>query len=70
MFRAGTNPNPTKLFYNLALIHSLPVIIQHFGVERLMQTRLRVLEPYLYGAMAALAYLEAGPETAFIYFQF
>ena len=70
MFRAGTNPNPTKLFYNLALIYSLPVIIQHFGVERLMQTRLRVLEPYLYGAMAALAYLEAGPETAFIYFQF
>jgi alginate O-acetyltransferase complex protein AlgI len=70
MFRAGTNPNPTKLFYNLALIYSLPVIIQHLGVQRLLETRLRVVEPYLYGAMAALAYLEAGPETAFIYFQF
>jgi alginate O-acetyltransferase complex protein AlgI len=70
MFRAGTNPNPTKLFYNLALIYSLPVILQHLGVPRLLQTRLRVVEPYLYGAMAALAYLEAGPETAFIYFQF
>jgi alginate O-acetyltransferase complex protein AlgI len=70
MFRAGTNPNPTKLFYNLALIYSLPVIVQHLGMHKLLQTRLRVVEPYLYGAMAALAYLEAGPETAFIYFQF
>ena len=26
--------------------------------------------PYLYGAMAALMVLEAGPETSFIYFQF
>jgi alginate O-acetyltransferase complex protein AlgI len=29
-----------------------------------------MIEPYLYGAMAALMYLEAGPDTAFIYFQF
>ena len=70
MFRPGTNPNPTKLFYNLALIYSLPVIVQHLGFHKLFQTRLRAVEPYLYGAMAALAYLEAGPETAFIYFQF
>ena len=29
MFTPGTNPNPPKLFYNLALLYSLPVIIQH-----------------------------------------
>jgi alginate O-acetyltransferase complex protein AlgI len=27
-------------------------------------------EPLLFGLMAALSYLEAGPDTAFIYFQF
>jgi alginate O-acetyltransferase complex protein AlgI len=31
---------------------------------------MRGAEPYLYGLMAALMYLEAGPETSFIYFQF
>jgi alginate O-acetyltransferase complex protein AlgI len=70
MFVPGTNPNPTKLFYNLAVIYSLPVIIQHLGFRRLVAPKLRFVEPYLYGLMAALAYLEAGPETAFIYFQF
>jgi alginate O-acetyltransferase complex protein AlgI len=70
MFRPGTNPNPTKLFYDLAIIYSLPVIVQHLGYHKLLEPRLRVVEPYLYGAMAALAYLEAGPESAFIYFQF
>ena len=70
MFHPGTNPNPTKLFYDLALIYSLPVILQHLGFASLIGQRLRVVEPYLYGAMAALAYLEAGPETPFIYFQF
>jgi alginate O-acetyltransferase complex protein AlgI len=70
MFRVGTNPNPTKIFYNLALIYSLPVIIQHLGFNRLIEQRLRFAEPYLYGAMAVLAYVEAGPDTAFIYFQF
>ena len=70
MFRFGTNPNPTKIFYNLALIYSLPVIIQHLGFNRLIEQRLRFAEPYLYGAMAVLAYVEAGPDTAFIYFQF
>ncbi|GLR87266.1 MBOAT family O-acyltransferase [Bradyrhizobium iriomotense] len=70
MFTPTTNPNPTKLFYNLALLYSLPVIIQHFGVGALVDGRLRRWEPYLYGALAALAYLEAGPDAAFIYFQF
>jgi alginate O-acetyltransferase complex protein AlgI len=27
-------------------------------------------EPYIYGLMAALMYVEAGPNAAFIYFQF
>ena len=70
MFTPSTNPNPTKLFYNLALLYSLPVMIQHLGFRPLFEGTLRWAEPYLYGSMAALMYLEAGPETSFIYFQF
>jgi alginate O-acetyltransferase complex protein AlgI len=70
MFTPSTNPNPPKLFYDLALLYSLPVIIQHLRVSSLVERRLAVWEPYLYGALGALAYLEAGPATAFIYFQF
>jgi alginate O-acetyltransferase complex protein AlgI len=71
MFTPSTNPNPTKLFYNLALIYSLPVILQHlFNVRSVVERRFPGLEPYLYGALAALAFVEGGPETAFIYFQF
>lgn len=70
MFVPATNPNPTKLFYSLALLYSLPVMIQHLGFRSLFESRLRWAEPYLYGSMAALMYLEAGPETSFIYFQF
>ena len=70
MFTPSTNPNPTKLFYSLALLYSLPVMIQHLGGRSLFEGRLRWAEPYLYGSMAALMYLEAGPETSFIYFQF
>jgi alginate O-acetyltransferase complex protein AlgI len=70
MFTPSTNPNPTKLFYNLALLYSLPVILQHFVPREGLAERMKGFEPYLYGAMIALAYLEAGPETAFIYFQF
>lgn len=71
MFALSTNPSPPKLFYNLALLYSLPVIIQHLAPRSLLE-RLswRGAEPYLYGLMAALMYLEAGPETSFIYFQF
>jgi alginate O-acetyltransferase complex protein AlgI len=70
MFVPSTNPNPTKLFYSLALLYSLPVVIQHLGLHPLFEGRLRWAEPYLYGSMAALMYLEVGPETSFIYFQF
>jgi alginate O-acetyltransferase complex protein AlgI len=70
MFVSSTNPNPPKLFYNLALLYSLPVILQHLVSRSLFERTLRGAEPYLYGSMAALMYLEAGPETSFIYFQF
>jgi alginate O-acetyltransferase complex protein AlgI len=70
MFTSSTNPNPTKLFYNLALLYSLPVMIQHLVSNSRFERTISGAEPYLYGAMAALMYLEAGPETSFIYFQF
>jgi alginate O-acetyltransferase complex protein AlgI len=70
MFASSTNPNPPKLFYSLALLYSLPVIVQHFISGGVFERTLRRAEPYLYGSMAALMYLEAGPETSFIYFQF
>ena len=70
MFMPSTNPNPPKLFYNLALLYSLPVMIQHLVSQSLLEGKLRGAEPYLYGSMVALTYLEAGPETSFIYFQF
>ena len=70
MFTPTTNPYPTKLFTNLALLYALPVIIQHLGIGSLVDGRLRRWEPYLYGVLAALAFLEAGPDAAFIYFQF
>ena len=37
MFVPSTNPNPTKLFYNLALLYSLPVMIQHLAVRALFE---------------------------------
>jgi alginate O-acetyltransferase complex protein AlgI len=70
MFTPSTNPNPPKLFYDLALLYCLPVIIQHLRLGSLVERRMAAWEPYLYGALGALAYLEAGPATAFIYFQF
>jgi len=68
MFTPTVNRNPPKLFYNMALLYSLPVILQHLGIASLSLSK--KWEPYLYGLLGALAYLEAGPETAFIYFQF
>jgi alginate O-acetyltransferase complex protein AlgI len=71
MFAPSTNPAPPKLFYNLALIYSLPVIIQHLtDVPSLIKERAPAAEPYLYGIMLGLMFLEAGPDSAFIYFQF
>ena len=70
MFTSAKNPNPPKLFYALALLYALPVILQHLRFGLLAEGRLKRWEPYLYGMMLALSYLEAGPETSFIYFQF
>ena len=70
MFTDTGNPNPIKLFRNLAVLYSLPVLIQHLGFGALVLGSLRRWEPYLYGVLGALAYLEAGPDAAFIYFQF
>lgn len=68
MFVPTSNPNPTKLFYNLALLYSLPVMIQHLGLGTFVSNSR--WEPHLYGIIAALAFLDAGPDAAFIYFQF
>jgi alginate O-acetyltransferase complex protein AlgI len=70
MFTPSTNPNPPKLYYNLALLYSLPVILQHLRIDVLFENAMKRWEPYFYGFLCVLAYLEAGPETAFIYFQF
>lgn len=71
MFTETDTPNHPKIFHSLALIYSLPVIVQHlFDVRTLIEKRIPAVEPYLYGGMAALMFLEAGPDTAFIYFQF
>ena len=37
MFSPSPNPNPTKLFYSLALLYSLPVMIQHLGFRRCLR---------------------------------
>ena len=70
MFTANTVPVPAKLFNSLALLYSLPVIIQHLAPPSLLEAARRRAEPYLYGLMAALMCVEAGPSTSFIYFQF
>jgi D-alanyl-lipoteichoic acid acyltransferase DltB (MBOAT superfamily) len=70
MFVPVEVPNPPKLFTNLALLYALPVLLQHAGLGRLIEGRMPIWQPYLYGALAALAFLEAGPDSAFIYFQF
>jgi len=70
MFTDQTNPHRVQIPYSLALLYIAPVLIQHLAPKVLMHRVFATAEPYLYGLMAALAYLEAGPDTAFIYFQF
>ncbi len=70
MFTASLVPGQAKLFNSLALLYSLPVIIQHLAPASLLEAARRRAEPYLYGLMAALMCVEAGPSTSFIYFQF
>ena len=70
MFTASVVPGQAKFFNGLALLYSLPVIIQHLAPPSLLEAARRRAEPYLYGLMAALMCVEAGPSTSFIYFQF
>ena len=70
MFSASLIPGQAKFFNSLALLYSLPVIIQHLAPASLLEALRRRAEPYLYGLMVALMCVEAGPSTSFIYFQF
>jgi alginate O-acetyltransferase complex protein AlgI len=62
--------NPIRIYRSIALIYALPVILQHLIPRDWCGTFRQALEPYLYGLMAVLTVAEAGPDTAFIYFQF
>ncbi|MCP1738206.1 MBOAT family O-acyltransferase [Bradyrhizobium japonicum] len=71
MFEKNTSPHQSHIVYSLALLYSAPVIIQHVLPTDAILKRIGMrTEPVWYGLMAALAYLEAGPDSAFIYFQF
>ena len=70
MFTHNKTPNHLQLPYALAALYSAPVIIQHLVPNALLGRITSRAEPYIYGLMAALMYVEAGPNTAFIYFQF
>jgi alginate O-acetyltransferase complex protein AlgI len=70
MFNHNAVVKPAHLSYALAAFYSAPVIIQHLMPKALLERTTAKAEPYLYGLMAALMYVEAGPNAAFIYFQF
>jgi alginate O-acetyltransferase complex protein AlgI len=70
MFMDHPVDNPIRIYRSLALIYALPVILQHLMPRDWFGTSRQGLEPYLYGVMAVLAFVEAGPDTTFIYFQF
>ena len=65
MFVEGDITRPYHLYRSLALLYALPVFLQHV-VPRPRES----LEPCLYGAMATLMLVDAGPNSPFIYFQF
>jgi alginate O-acetyltransferase complex protein AlgI len=62
-------PSP-RIYRSLVLIYALPVLLQHMVPWRRLEPLAAPLQPYLYGVMAALALVDAGPDTSFIYFQF
>lgn len=63
------SPSP-RIYRSQILIYALPVLLQHLVRWPSLEPALQRLQPYLYGAMAALALVDAGADTAFIYFQF
>ena len=70
MFTDGPIANPARIYRSLALIYALPVILQHLMPRDWRAISWQRLDPYLYGLMAVLMLIEAGPDTSFIYFQF
>jgi alginate O-acetyltransferase complex protein AlgI len=70
MFTENHISQPVRIYRSLALIYSFPVILQHLAPWQWLGNWQQRFEPYLYGTMAALMLVEAGPETSFIYFQF
>jgi alginate O-acetyltransferase complex protein AlgI len=70
MFTEGPIANPARIYRSLALIYALPVMLQHLMPADWLEKSQRGLEPYLYGVMAVLMFVEAGADTSFIYFQF
>jgi alginate O-acetyltransferase complex protein AlgI len=70
MFEHNTTARPIQLSYALAAFYSAPVIIQHLVPNALLGRIRSQGEPYFYGLMAVLTFVEAGPDTSFIYFQF
>jgi alginate O-acetyltransferase complex protein AlgI len=70
MFVEADIRHPYHLYNSLALLYSLPVLLQHAVPRHFLQRQCARLEPYLYGLMATLMLVEAGPASPFIYFQF
>ena len=70
MFTESPIANPARIYRSLALIYALPVFLQHVMPRDWLAAPRQALEPYLYGSMAVLMLVEAGPDTSFIYFQF
>jgi alginate O-acetyltransferase complex protein AlgI len=70
MFVEPTIAHPFHLYRTLSLIYSAPVLLQHLMPRHWLERPRALLEPSLYGFMAALMLVEAGPSTSFIYFQF
>jgi alginate O-acetyltransferase complex protein AlgI len=70
MFVEADIRNPSRVYNSLALLYSLPVLLQHAVPRHFLERQRARLEPYLYGLMATLMLVEAGPASPFIYFQF
>ncbi|WP_398470955.1 MBOAT family O-acyltransferase [Tardiphaga sp.] len=71
LFGVTNLENPAKVYRTLAIVYALPVVIQHTSDLRgLLATKCRHVEPFAYGALVALMFVEAGPDSSFIYFQF
>jgi alginate O-acetyltransferase complex protein AlgI len=70
MFVEADIRRPYHLYNSLALLYSLPVLLQHAVPHHFLERQRARLEPYLYGLMATLMLVEAGPASPFIYFQF